>query len=59
MSDFPEFDPYLTLRRLERGPSYELFLARHASLAPPVSGSWHGVGSDAAGMAVDVQVTRR
>jgi len=34
-------------------------VARHASLAPPVSGSWHGVGSDAAGMAVDVQVTRR
>lgn len=32
MSDLPEFDPYLTLRRLERGPSYELFLARHPSL---------------------------
>jgi hypothetical protein len=32
VSDLPEFDPYLTLRRLERGPSYELFLARHASL---------------------------
>jgi len=36
VSDLPEFDPYLTLRRLERGPSYELFLARHASLARQV-----------------------
>jgi serine/threonine-protein kinase len=32
VSDLPEFGPYLTLRRLERGPSYELFLARHAAL---------------------------
>ena len=32
MADLPEFDPYVTLRRLERGPSYELFLARHAAL---------------------------
>jgi serine/threonine-protein kinase len=32
VSDLPEFEPYLTLRLLERGPSYELFLARHPSL---------------------------
>ena len=32
MSDLPEFEPYLTERRLERGPSYELFLARHMTL---------------------------
>lgn len=32
MSELPEFEPYQTLRRLERGPSYELFLARHATL---------------------------
>jgi serine/threonine-protein kinase len=32
VSDLPEFAPYLTLQRLERGPSYELFLARHSSL---------------------------
>ena len=32
MSDLPDFEPYVTLRRLERGPSHELFLARHATL---------------------------
>jgi len=34
-------------------------VARHASQASPVSGSWHGVGGDFAGMFVDVQVRRR
>lgn len=34
-------------------------LARHASLASPVSGSWHGFPGDFAGMFVDVQVRRR
>jgi transglutaminase-like putative cysteine protease len=34
-------------------------VARHASLASPVSGSWHGFGGDFAGMHVDVQVRRR
>ena len=34
-------------------------VARHASLASPLSGSWHGIGSDYAGMFVDVQVHRR
>jgi eukaryotic-like serine/threonine-protein kinase len=32
VADLPVFEPYLTLRRLERGASYELFLARHGSL---------------------------
>lgn len=34
-------------------------VARHASLASPVSGSWHGFPGDFAGMFVDVQVKRR
>ena len=34
-------------------------VARHASLASPVSGSWVGIGGDYAGMFVDVQVHRR
>jgi transglutaminase-like putative cysteine protease len=34
-------------------------VARHASLASPVSGSWHGFPGDFAGMFVDVQVHRR
>jgi transglutaminase-like putative cysteine protease len=34
-------------------------VARHASLASPVSGSWHGFPADFAGMFVDVQVHRR
>ena len=33
-------------------------VARHASLASPVSGSWHGYPGDFAGMFVDVQVRR-
>jgi hypothetical protein len=32
VSDLPDFEPYTALRRLERGPSHELFLARHATL---------------------------
>ncbi|MES2880493.1 MAG: transglutaminase family protein [Pseudomonadota bacterium] len=34
-------------------------VARHASQAPPVSGSWHGSASDYLGMTVDVQVRQR
>ena len=34
-------------------------VARHASLASPVSGSWNGYPGDFAGMFVDVQVHRR
>ena len=34
-------------------------VARHASLASPVSGSWNGFPGDFAGMFVDVQVRRR
>ncbi len=34
-------------------------VARHASTASPVSGSWHGFPGDFAGMFVDVQVKRR
>jgi transglutaminase-like putative cysteine protease len=34
-------------------------VARHASLASPVSGSWNGLGSDYLGMEVDVQVRKR
>ena len=34
-------------------------VARHASLASPVSGSWDGYPGDFAGMFVDVQVRRR
>ncbi len=34
-------------------------VARHASLASPVSGSWRGYPGDFAGMFVDVQVKRR
>jgi transglutaminase-like putative cysteine protease len=34
-------------------------VARHASLASPVSGSWSGLGSDYLGMDVDVQVRKR
>jgi transglutaminase-like putative cysteine protease len=34
-------------------------VARHASLASPVSGSWSGAAGDFAGMFVDVQVRRR
>lgn len=33
-------------------------VARHASLASPVSGSWHGSANDYLGMTVDVQVIR-
>jgi hypothetical protein len=32
VSDLPDFEPYVALRRLERGPSHELYLARHATL---------------------------
>jgi eukaryotic-like serine/threonine-protein kinase len=32
VSDLPDFEPYTALRRLERGASHELYLARHASL---------------------------
>ena len=34
-------------------------VARHASLASPVSGSWHGFPGDYMGMFVDVQVHKR
>ncbi len=34
-------------------------VARHASLASPVSGAWHGYPGDFGGMFVDVQVRRR
>ena len=34
-------------------------VARHASLASPVRGSWHGYPGDALGMFVDVQVRKR
>ncbi len=34
-------------------------VARHASLASPVSGSWHGYPGDFLGMLVDVQVHKR
>ena len=34
-------------------------VARHASLASPVSGSWHGFPGDYLGMNVDVQVHKR
>jgi transglutaminase-like putative cysteine protease len=34
-------------------------VARHASLATPISGSWHGKSGDYLGMTVDVQVHRR
>ena len=34
-------------------------VARHASLASPVSGSWTGVSSDYLGMKVEVQVQKR
>lgn len=34
-------------------------VARHASLAPPISGSWVGKSGDYLGMTVDVQVHRR
>jgi transglutaminase-like putative cysteine protease len=34
-------------------------VARHASLASPVSGAWNGFGGDFAGLFVDVQVHRR
>jgi transglutaminase-like putative cysteine protease len=34
-------------------------VARHASLASPVTGSWHGFPGDFMGMFVDVQVRRR
>ena len=34
-------------------------VARHASFASPISGSWHGFGGDYLGMAVDVQVRKR
>jgi transglutaminase-like putative cysteine protease len=34
-------------------------VARHATFASPISGSWHGVPSDYLGMAVDVQVHKR
>ena len=34
-------------------------VARHASFASPVSGSWHGFAGDYLGMAVDVQVRKR
>ncbi len=34
-------------------------VARHASLASPISGSWVGAAEDYLGMAVDVQVTKR
>lgn len=32
VSDLPDFEPYTALRRLERGASHELYLARHATL---------------------------
>jgi len=32
VAELPDFEPYVTLRRLERGPSHELFLARHSTL---------------------------
>ncbi len=32
MADLPNFEPYVALRLLERGPSHELYLARHESL---------------------------
>lgn len=32
MSDSPDFEPYVTLGRLESGPSSDLYLARHAAL---------------------------
>ena len=34
-------------------------VARHASQASPVSGSWHGFAGDYLGMSVDVQVRKR
>ncbi|MBS0446200.1 MAG: transglutaminase family protein [Proteobacteria bacterium] len=34
-------------------------VARHASLAMPISGAWHGAANDYLGMTVDVQVHRR
>jgi len=34
-------------------------VARHATLASPVSGSWHGFPGDFLGMVVDVQVRKR
>jgi transglutaminase-like putative cysteine protease len=34
-------------------------VARHASLALPVIGSWSGLGRDYLGMEVDVQVRKR
>lgn len=34
-------------------------VARHASLASPLSGTWHGAPSDYLGMSVDVQVIQR
>lgn len=34
-------------------------VARHASLAVPISGSWHGAPTDYLGMTVDVQVSKR
>lgn len=34
-------------------------VARHASLAMPMSGSWHGAPADYLGMTVDVQVRKR
>lgn len=34
-------------------------VARHASLASPVSGSWTGAPGDYLGMEVDVQVRKR
>ncbi len=34
-------------------------VARHASLAQPLGGSWHGAGNDYLGMTVDVQVHKR
>jgi serine/threonine protein kinase len=36
VSERPDFEPYIALRRLERGPSADLYLARHATLSRQV-----------------------
>lgn len=36
MSELPDFEPYVALRRLERGPGADLYLARHATLSRQV-----------------------
>lgn len=32
MSDAPDFEPYVSLGRIESGPTFDVYLARHASL---------------------------